>query len=310
VHVIDEREPTGLALSAGPTETESALDRMIRWMDEHRIITVVLAGLYFVAVVTLHEEVSKVSVWLSMRLSLRLYDKTISAFGAVLAVVLSPPILSRIWHDERRAAKIFYWCLTVGLVAASYNVLFVVNAESIHFPQYAILALPVFALTRSFGVTILTVTLLGAIDEANQFFVLKNWTYFDFNDVITNLAGGAIGVLLIFTFSRHRSATRCRPITRLLRSAAFLVTAGLVAAGFALYLLGLLALYPGPHAEGAWIVLSKVPPSATFWIRMTWGRTYHILTPIEGLALWAVLSGCYAFMDRADPSASTVSRRA
>jgi VanZ family protein len=285
------------------------MDRLIQWFSEHRIVTVIAAGVYYLAVVLLHEEVSKVSVWLSMSLSLRLYDKAISAFGVVVAVALSPLAVTRLRRGDRPGSTVFYWGLTALLVAASYNVLFVVNAESIHFPQYALLAVPVFALTRSFGVTILTITLLGAVDEGYQFFVLKNWTYFDFNDIITNLVGGAIGILLVFTFSMQRAADS-RPLGRLLRSPILLATVGLVAAAVLLYLLGLLALYPGPNADRAWIVLSKVPPSDTFWIRMKWGRTYHILTPMEGLALWALLSGCYAFMDWRTRAVSTLTSRA
>jgi len=235
------------------------MDRLIQWLRQHRVLTAAAAGLYFAAVVLLHEEVSKVSIWLQNRLSLR--------------------------------------CFTAFLVGASYNTLLVANLESIHYPQYALLAVPVFALTTSFGQTVLAITLLGAVDEAYQFFVLENWKYFDFNDIILNLVGGGIGVLLVFTFSTRRPAARTRRLWRLVRSPLFLATFLVVAAGFLLYLLGLLKLYPGPDAAGAWIVLSKVASSDAFWITLPWGRKYHVLTPIEGLVLAGVLTGCYAFMD-------------
>lgn len=273
------------------------MDRLIQWLRQHRVLTVAAAGLYFAAVVLPHEEVSKVSIWLQNRLSLRLYDALISAFGGGVAIALSPLVVASIRRGARRGLQVFYWCFTAFLVGASYNTLLVANLESIHYPQYALLAVPVFALTTSFGQTVLAITLLGAIDEAYQFFVLENWKYFDFNDIILNLVGGGIGVLLVFTFSTRRPAARTRRLWRLVRSPLFLATFLVVAAGFLLYLLGLLKLYPGPDAAGAWIVLSKVASSDAFWITLPWGRKYHVLTPIEGLVLAGVLTGCYAFMD-------------
>jgi len=283
--------------------TVRAMDRLIQWCRRHRVLTGAAAGLYFAAVVLLHEEASKISVWLQGRLSLRLYDTLISALGVVSAIALSPLVVASVGRADRRGLKIFYWGFTAFLVVASYNTLLVANLESIHFPQYALLAVPVFALTTSFGTTVLAVTLLGAIDEAYQFFVLKNWKYLDFNDIILNLVGAGIGALLVFTFSTRRPAAGSRPLWRLVRSPLFLATLLVAAAGYLLYLLGLLTLYPGPAAAGAWIVLGKVAPSDTFWIRLPWGRTYHVLTPIEGLVLVALLTGCYAFMDsEASPS--------
>ena len=280
------------------------MDRLIQWFREHRVLTVAAAGLYFVAVVLLHEQASKISIWLQGRLSLRLYDTLISALGVVTAIALAPFVVASMRRGDRRGLKAFYWGFTALLIVATYNTLLVANLESIHFPQYALLAVPVFALTASLGTTVLAVTLLGAIDEAYQFFVLKNWTYLDFNDIVLNLVGAGIGALLVLTFSTQWPSARSRPLWRLVRSPLSLATLLVVAAGVVLDLLGLLKLYPGPDAAGAWIVLGKVAPSNTFWIRLPWGRTYHVLTPIEGLVLVALSTICYAFMDSDGSSSS------
>jgi glycopeptide antibiotics resistance protein len=91
----------------------------------------------------------------------------------------------------------------------SYEVLIVFSVETIHFVQHALLAVPVFALTMSFGETVGWVTLMGAVDEAYQYFVLyagNKTVYFDFNDIILNLVGTGIGVLMIYTLSDLKSA--------------------------------------------------------------------------------------------------------
>ena len=80
----------------------------------------------------------------------------------------------------------------------AYRGLFAVNSEAIHFVQYGILALLLIPLVRRCGETIVLVTLLGILDEAYQYWVLHgDWgVYYDFNDVVLNLLGAAMGVLV------------------------------------------------------------------------------------------------------------------
>jgi hypothetical protein len=72
---------------------------------------------------------------------------------------------------------------------------------------------------------------------------------------------------------------------------------GLAAAAMLLSAGGLLQIYPGEDGSKALVLLSKVPPSQTFWITFKWGKSYHILMPMEGLALSAMLIGCYGLLD-------------
>lgn len=273
------------------------MNGLISWLSKNRAFTIIVSGIYYAAVVRFHEEVSTVSVWFQTRLSLRLYNKVITVLGVALLIACSIYVLTRIFKGDRKILKAFYWCLTMLIAGVAYNTLMVVNVESIHFPQYAILTLPVFALTMSFGETVLIVTLLGAIDEANQFFILSNWKYLDFNDIILNLTGAAIGVLLIFTLYDKKSDSAAHPLQKLIKSPYFVLTASFLSTNLLLYFAGLIKLYPGAEASGALIVLSKIPRPEKFWISFEWGKTYHILNPVEGLTLSAILIACYAFMD-------------
>jgi VanZ family protein len=252
--------------------------------------------MYFAAAVLLHEEISKVSVWLQKKLSLQLYNNIISSLSLLLIIILSIFLFIKIKGGDRKTSKIFYWCFTVLMATISYNTLMTTNIESIHFPQYAVLALPVFAITMSFLDSIFLIVLLGAIDEAYQYFVFHNWKYLDFNDIVLNLVGAAIGLLIIFTlFNRNRYCEYQG--WRLKKSTYFIFTSVFLSIFTFLYLSGLLSFYPVPGDSHAIIILSKVPPGDKFWINFDWGKTCHILTPVEGLSLTAFLISCHAFMD-------------
>lgn len=273
------------------------MSRLILWFSRHKVFTVLVSAIYYAAVVRFHEEVSIVSVWLQTMLSLRLYNKVITIFGVLAVSGLSILIFRNIIYGDRKGLKIFYLLFTLALVGISYNTLMVVNVESIHYVQYALLALPVFALARNFGETVLAVTLLGAIDEANQHFILHNWKYLDFNDIILNLAGAAIGVLIIFILFKGESVPILHRRRILIKSPFLIITfVSLTVCAF-WYYRGILRFYPGAEASKALIVLSNIPKSTSFWISFEWGKTYHILNPLEGLFLAAALITCYAFMD-------------
>lgn len=273
------------------------MDRIILWLSRHRVFTVIVSAIYFAAVVELHEEVSKLSVWLQVALSLRLYNKVITILIILSVIIFLILIFRKIREGERRAVKIFYWCFTILIMGIAYNTLLVVNVESIHFPQYALLSLPVFALTMNFGETILIVTLLGAIDEVNQFFVFHNWKYMDFNDIILNLIGAAIGAMLIFTLSDQKALNISGTHRRLVKSPFLIATLVFLVISVGFYFGGLLRIYPGPEAAHALLVLSKELPSKEFWMRYAWGKNCHVLSPVEGLSLAAALITCYSFMD-------------
>lgn len=91
----------------------------------------------------------------------------------------------------------FVFCLLSMFV--SLNMLIIVNIEIIHFIQYAFLAILLFPLSKKFFATIVLVTFLGAIDEAYQYYFLSpdRTNYYDFNDVILNLLGAAMGMIFL-----------------------------------------------------------------------------------------------------------------
>ena len=281
------------------------METVIRWLRDRQILVVIFSAIYFAAVVLLHEEVSKISVWLRDLLTLKLYNALITISVISLCLLLTIFLVSRIRQGEQKTLKLAYWCFTLLVAGISYNTLLVTNVEAIHFAQYAFLAIPIFALTMSYAETLIWVMLLGAIDEAYQYFIFKNWIYFDFNDVVLNVLGGCIGVVLLFTVCGKPESFTRRQRWKLLKSPPFLTVVGLAAVAMLLSASGLLQVYPGEDGSKALVLLSKVPPSQTFWITFKWGKSYHILTPVEGLALSAMLIGCYGLLDRGSHCSSS-----
>ena len=120
------------------------MDRLIAWLSERKLFTVILACTYLAVVILLHRDVSAIFDWLSEKLSFKVYNDLIFLVSLMVMVVCGVFILMRIVKGERRCLKTIYWIFTAFLVVISYKMLVVFNVENIHFPQYAVHTLPLF----------------------------------------------------------------------------------------------------------------------------------------------------------------------
>jgi hypothetical protein len=282
--------------------------RLLSWFHERKLLAAAAAGIYFAAVVLCHEKVTKFVEWLSARLSFRVYNNLMFDVSILITLIFAVLAIVGIRNGEHRQRQIALWLFTAGLVVGSYKTLIVFNVESIHYLQYALLTLPVFALVTRYGETVFWATLLGALDEAYQYFVLypdRKDLYFDFNDIVLNLVGAGIGVTFIYTLLN----VKANPFTfnsslrrKWHKSPAFLVTFTILLGTFILYVTGLLRFHPDPEAAGVLILLSRTPAPPSFWIVPSIGNTFHVLSPLEGVISAAVIMACYSLMDRLSPA--------
>jgi len=270
--------------------------RVVLWFREHRAATVALALLYAVAIVALHDVVQAIFGVLLEAVGRPVYTAImLIATGAALAAATWA-----FWRRRTRHASLlrFYWVSTLASLPVAYVCLFAMASEAVHYLQFALLAVPVFALTRRVLDTLLWVTLLGAIDEGYQYWVLHgDWgIYYDFNDVVMNLLGAAMGVLFTLAFTDGAALGAPRPVRSAWRSPAFLTWAGLLVVAIVAWRTGHLALLPDT-SEGTLVLLNRLGLHKNFWANVDWGKTYHVLRAEEGVLWIALLTAFYSLLD-------------
>ncbi len=272
----------------------------MNWLSHHKRSTTVLALAYLVANIFTHETVQHIAKWIQDSLTPAGTNTLVTVIALLLLPVAAVIIFIRLRHSRQKFLKIFYCVVTAAFVVMTYTRMFMINTESIHFIQYALLAIIVFAVRPRFGETVLMVTILGAIDESYQYWVLNRHQpqYLDFNDMILNLEGAAIGVLALAVLLRPNADAAPEPsysLGRFLKSPAFLIATGIALVAGLLAVLGEVALY---CESGAWIVLRSIgPPPADFYTTSYWGKTCHVLMPWEGLLMIAGMTAFYVFLD-------------
>lgn len=261
------------------------------WSVWMYVLLTVIASSYFIWTVVNHQRIGSL---LANTFNINdpvSYNRVFLQFGvlflgAYLAVTI--PFYLR----SKRYLALGYLFLTITLTAACVPWLIVVNSEIIHFAQYALLGVLLFPLIRSYWLTVVVGTLLGAVDEGMQYWV---WTpdmhYFDFNDVLFNLLGTVLGVLLIGAWLGRYSPGRSQWRTGWLILGSIIL---LTALG---WLTQWLDIYPDPTNPAPVQLIREAEKE--FWTVLPPHRRFHVLRPGPGAAVILLMLAIFMGLDRA-----------
>jgi hypothetical protein len=173
------------------------------------------------------------------------------------------------------------------------------NIEIIHTLQFGILALMIFAITRSFGATLYYTVLLGFIDEMFQYTVLypdRN-DYLDFNDIILDQLGA--GIILVYLYSAGLRSQR-KESDRWYRSPVLISAITIAGTAAALFHFSLVSLYYSSSEKPLFVLNEGFGPES-FWRHMpNCNIVYHVMTPQEGIIVIAIICVLFFFLDYLD----------
>lgn len=290
------------------------MEGVFGFLSRRPAVSAALAGAFFLGTMVFHDVVQnavyRFAQWVGRGADepLLRWNVLITAIGAPLLIAFTFMVGLAIRRHPRRRLLIVYWIATLLLIVGSYNSLFIMNSEIVHFPQFAILAALLFPITGRCGETVFWGGLLGAADEAYQYWWLSREypIYYDFNDVVLNMIGAGLGVLLVLTLAPGAIAARPSPARSSSRNrsrATFGAAAIICAAGLALAVgvaawSGVLRMLPPQRGDDRpAIVLRACGPAPAFWVRTPWGKTFHQVSPLEGTAASVLLVVLFTGLD-------------
>lgn len=272
--------------------------RSINWLRERPLMNGLLVLAYSIFILFAHGWFVDLSVLAMNTLSLGTYNRVVAAIMGMAGLLLGWTVLRSIWSDtsQRWPKLAFFSVILVSLVAHRYF-LSEMNIEIIHALEFGILALLLFPLARSFGGTLVLGLPFMLIDEWYQFTVLFSdyVEYFDFNDVLLDSLGAAMVVCMIWVFGTGP----VRPFTGNIARWEVCVLLTMTVGPILLMQTCILVEFSSEVCENTWLVLNQVGAEEGFWrTHPVLGSTYHLLRPIEALALVLVLVVCIFYMDQ------------
>lgn len=266
------------------------------WLEKDRTVAWMIALAFFLAVVTFHDEVTTLAIRLRRSMSVGNYNllftaASVAGFIAWMWMILVPRARSK------QSSVIYIFLIpTLALVVLCFAFLQSYSIEAVHFFQYAMLAILLFPLLKSYGAAVFLSTVLGIADELYQYLVLTpRFGYLDLNDILLNLVGAGLAAVTIYMTTGKFVSQRHRNRAIMSVTLAILLTA---LAYLAFHLLGLVRWDSGStDLQPGWFFVNRLPQSNAFWTEVSYGKSIHILKPWEGILAGIFLSGYYFILD-------------
>lgn len=273
------------------------LHKIIFWLQQRRLVNLLLVFAYTGFIVFMHHPMVLLSVWVEKNLSIKTYNGLVAV--VVIAVLLGVFVyLAKQFskHKENATLKLFYLFSTMLLFAVHSQFMLDSNIEMIHAFEYSILAVLIFPLTKRFGATIFFTLPFMLIDEWYQYTILypKYDTYFDLNDILMDTYGAALTMLALM-MAGVKGNENIKPLY-LRPEFIFWITG--IALVLCLVQAGIIAPYQNNVTGSTWLLINENNLTEPFWrFHPTHHIWYHAMKPAEGLMAIAALHFFYFGLD-------------
>jgi hypothetical protein len=272
------------------------MKNILTWLGKNKTIAILLGIILYFSIVTFHDEITALAIKLRNAIGRDLYNSYLAYIFLGLLLVVIAYLAWHIYRGKQKLMKSMLVALITGIMLFSFRFLMVYSIEAIHFVEYALLAIILLPILRSYGETVFWITILGVLDELFQYFFLAtNFEYFDFNDNLLNLIGAGVGVIVVHSLGGN--VVEIKKI-KWYRSPAMLTGLVLLVLFFVLLWTGKMTINPsGVAGSGNWFSLNRVTMPDEFWKEAYPGRRFHILRPFEGIALFYLLFAGFFGLD-------------
>jgi hypothetical protein len=273
------------------------LNRIVNWLEQHRLVNVLLIIAYSVFIILMHNNVVHLSVFVMQNLTLPVYNTVVKIIFSAFAVLYCGLLAWQLnIYSNQRKAKIIYLVCTFAFIIFHFWAMFEMNIEIIHIYEYPLLCFLFYPFTRRFGASLLFTLPFMLIDEWRQYMILYPGyvEYLELNDVMTDVYGCGLAVVTMWICNVKTNPT-CRPIWQ---RPEFIMLGLMVLAFFIALKTCFFCLYPEDACSNTYMVLDKLQDPGLFW-RQYPNRDviYHVSTPIEGVIIISLLCLFYFGID-------------
>lgn len=247
-----------------------------------------IAILYFALVILPHE-------WIGVNINKAFsvmsrdqYNQIILTLFCSILIGLFIVLYKRLMAHPNKVKLLGFFAFTIACIIIVSKYLFVINIECVHYIQYAIGAILLFALLEHYFVSLFIAFIIGVFDEGYQYFYLSphRTDYFDINDIITNLLGAAFGLLILKTFGIPQSKNNKKMMKRGFLLPFIVISSSLI------FLLQTNVLSVFPSAD-RFMLVRKLQTG--FWTTVPPKVSFHVVQPLEGLVIIVFLFAVYFY---------------
>jgi hypothetical protein len=220
-------------------------------------------------------------------------------FGMGTLSLMAVYFIIRLIWGGRKIHTMVCFTSVIAVMVLSFRILIFEPVEIIHFPQYAIVAfLLAAALEKNnegylISTILIMVTLMGIVDEINQYFYLtRQYTkYLDWNDFFLNEVGASLGLTFYYGFRIFEKDDVS--VIKAVRNANVKLILFSILLPLFLYFIGIIKLAPAVEADSGFvfskdginIYLQRIAGFYESWKPGDRGWMVYTLSPLNGTLL-------------------------
>ena len=261
----------------------------IKWLQDHKVVTLVLVLAYFVFIVFMHGPMVHVSNYFQGMLGFDTYNKVVLVAYCLAAIGAATLLVTQIRkYPENRAVKLAYLFGTLALIFIHSRFMFDSNVEAIHSLEFTFLAVLLFAMFNRFGAAIMFAVPFMLVDELYQYWVLYPDfnDYFDLNDISMDIYGCSLAMTTLIIFG-VKGEQQVQPLYKRIEFWALIGMLGFFAIAFATCFI---APYEFEKCSNTFLVLNERMAIEPFWREHPISHViYHVQKPIEAIACFSTL---------------------
>ncbi len=263
--------------------------RAIYWLQDRPVLNVILVLAYGISILFLHDVFVNLSIVVMTALTLPIYNMVVAVVALLVCLGLLVFIYKRYTSDSAAVKMPLLAMGLYGLLLVSHALTMLeMNIEIIHAAQFGILTFFIYPLVGRFGGALVFTLPFMLLDEWVQYRILypEYVMYFELNDIVLDLLGSSV-MLCLMWLSLPRNVTYLPPIFKRPETTILFV----LLVGFRLLSKAcIIAFYPFQTCENTLFVMNKLDEPFILWQTHPFTqRMYHVLTPMEGVGLIALL---------------------
>jgi glycopeptide antibiotics resistance protein len=196
-------------------------------------------------------------------------------------------------NHPHRKTLIIYGIITIFFSVLCYRYLMPYKSEGIHFLQFGLLGFVCMMWVPNIWFSLNMVAFMGILDEIYQY-INSNSTYLDFNDMVLNFFGVALGVI----FYRLLFLSSSKIISGWEKNLGFILQVTFVLCLLIFLYTDCISVYAGEGA-GRSIIRAGIPPAPEGFFRsVDFGPDWHRVKHYEGMAYVLIMPLLYLPMSK------------
>ena len=200
----------------------------------------------------------------------------------------------KIKNHPGRKTLIVYGIITVIFSVLSYRYLMPYKSEGIHFIQFGILGYVCMLWVPNIWFSLNMVAIMGIFDEIYQY-INSNSTYLDFNDMVLNFFGVALGIVFYKLVNKNSKIS----IRGNIKHLGYVLQVFFIGSLLILLLLNVISIYGGEEAGRSIIRNPYGGWAENFFNPIDFGPPWHRVKPYEGMFYVLLMPLLYLPMARA-----------